>query len=103
MMNKLGFLTKISLKKKIASKWFLLANLFIVIGAIALVNVDTIIKYFGGDFNEESEILVIDNTNNYYEDYISKKLDDINLVKTFAFNAFIISTTDASLSSPTFA
>ena len=54
MMNKLGFLTKISLKKKIASKWFLLANLFIVIGAIALVNVDTIIKYFGGDFNEKS-------------------------------------------------
>lgn len=69
MMNKLGFLTKISLKKKIASKWFLLANLFIVIGAIALVNVDTIIKYFGGDFNEESEILVIDNTNNYYESF----------------------------------
>lgn len=71
MMNKLGFLTKISLKKKIASKWFLLANLFIVIGAIALVNVDTIIKYFGGDFNEESEILVIDNTNNYYESFSS--------------------------------
>ena len=69
MMNKLGFLTKISLKKKIASKWFLLANLFIVIGAIALVNVDTIIKYFGGDFNEENEILVIDNTNNYYESF----------------------------------
>lgn len=69
MMNKLGFLTKISLKKKIASKWFLLANLFIVIGAIALVNVDTIIKYFGGDFNEESEILVIDNTNSYYESF----------------------------------
>ena len=69
MMNKLSFLTKISLKKKIASKWFLLANLFIVIGSIALVNADTIIKYFGGDFNEENEILVIDNTNSYYESF----------------------------------
>lgn len=75
MMNKLSFLTKISLKKKIASKWFLIANLFIVIGAIALVNADTIIKYFGGDFNEENEILVIDNTNNYYESFSNNLIE----------------------------
>ena len=88
MMNKLGFLTKISLKKKIASKWFLLANLFIVIGAIALVNVDTIIKYFGGDFNEESEILVIDNTNNYYESF--------SLIFSIIFSIFLPYSIDSS-------
>ena len=60
MTNKLKFLTKMSLNKKIKTKWFLIANLIFAILIIGLINVDSIIKFFGGDFDETQEILVID-------------------------------------------
>ena len=62
-MNKLKYLTQISLKKKMKTKWFLLANLIMFIAIISLVNIDSIVKFFGGDFDESLDILVIDNTN----------------------------------------
>lgn len=62
MKNKLKFLTKMSLKKKIKTKWFLAANIIIAICIVGLLNVDNIVKLFGGDFNDVTEILVIDNT-----------------------------------------
>lgn len=68
MKNKLLFLTKISLKKKIATKWFIIANVIMAILIIGLVNVDSIIKVFGGDFKEENQLLVIDN-NNYFDEF----------------------------------
>ena len=68
MKNKLLFLTKISLKKKIATKWFIIANVIMAILIIGLVNVDSIIKLFGGDFKEENQLLVIDN-NNYFDEF----------------------------------
>ena len=60
-MNKLGFLTKYSLGKKIKSKWFIVVNIIILLVISALINMDSIIKLFGGDFNNNEEILVIDN------------------------------------------
>lgn len=60
-MNKLGFLTKYSLGKKIKSKWFVVVNIIILLVISALINMDSIIKLFGGDFNNNEEILVIDN------------------------------------------
>ena len=60
-MNKLGFLTKYSLGKKIKSKWFIVVNIIILVVISALINMDSIIKLFGGDFNNNEEILVIDN------------------------------------------
>ena len=60
MTNKLKFLTKMSLDKKIKTKWFLIANLIFAILIIGLINIDSIIKFFGGDFDETQEILVID-------------------------------------------
>lgn len=60
-MNKLGFLTKCSLGKKIKSKWFIVVNIIILVVISALINMDSIIKLFGGDFNNNEEILVIDN------------------------------------------
>ena len=68
MKNKLLFLTKISLKKKIATKWFIIANIIMAILIIGLVNVDSIIKLFGGEFKAENQLLVIDN-NNYFEEF----------------------------------
>lgn len=60
-MNKLGFLTKYSLGKKIKSKWFIVVNIIILLVISVLINMDSIIKLFGGDFNNNEEILVIDN------------------------------------------
>lgn len=60
MRNKLWFLTKMSLNKKIKTKWFLIANLIFAILIVGVINIDFVIKAFGGDFNEKEEILVID-------------------------------------------
>lgn len=84
MMNKLKFLTKMSLDKKIKTKWFLLANFLFAIMIVGLINIDSVIKLFGGDFDEKQEILVIDNTGHfdlfksYYEEsakYLSDYVD----------------------------
>ena len=63
MNKKLWFLTKMSLNKKIKTKWFLIANLIFLVLIVGLANIDSIIKFFGGDFNEKGEILVIDKAN----------------------------------------
>jgi len=63
MTNKLWFLTKNSLKKKMGSKWFLAANILLFVVIAGLLNIDNIISSFGGDFEEKTEILVINHTN----------------------------------------
>lgn len=89
MRNKLRFLTKMSLNKKIKTKWFLIANLIFAILIIGLINMDSIIKAFGGDFNETREILIIDEVDafskfesNYqvYKRYV-EDYDDVKLIK----------------------
>ena len=67
MKNKLLFLTRISLEKKIKSKWFIVTNILLLVLIIGLANIDSIIKFFGGDFSKTTEILVIDNTNISYD------------------------------------
>lgn len=63
MKNKLWFLIGISLKRKVKSKWFLISNLIIAILVIGLINIDSIIAAFGGDFDEKTPIYIIDETN----------------------------------------
>ncbi len=65
MKNKLMFLIKNSLNKKYKSKWFLVVNIIILIVIVSLVNIDSIIHHFGGDFNEETQFIIIDNVNIY--------------------------------------
>ena len=60
MSNKLKFLTKMSLNKKIKTKWFLVANGLFLLLIVGLINIDSIIKLFGGKFEQEQQILVID-------------------------------------------
>lgn len=67
MNKKLMFLTKMSLNKKIKTKWFYIANLIFALLIIGLINIDTIINAFGGDFEETQEIIVIDEINKYNE------------------------------------
>lgn len=89
MKNKLLFLTKMSLNKKIKTKWFLIANIIFAVLIIGLINIDTIIKAFGGDFNKTQEILIIDEVgafskfeSNYevYKKYVAD-YDDVKITK----------------------
>ena len=66
MANKFWFLTGNSLKKKLKSKWFIIVNLIILVAIVGIMNIDSIIKMFGGDFNNTNEIVIIDNTNMAY-------------------------------------
>ncbi len=67
MKNKFKFLISNSLKKKMKTKWFLVTHIFLFLAIIALVNIDNLIKTFGGDFNEDSTIHVIDNASSFDE------------------------------------
>lgn len=65
MESKFKFLTKYSLSKKIKNKWFLVVNIILLIALVALTNIDSIVNYFGGDFNESTKISIIDNSGYY--------------------------------------
>ncbi len=65
MKTKLKFLVKQSLGKKIKTKWFKIANILVLICLIAIANIDRIVTFFGGDFEEKQEIILIDHTNSY--------------------------------------
>ncbi len=65
--NKLKLLIKEGLKKKINTKWFKVVNLILLIVIPLIINIDSIIKFFGGDFNDPVVINVIDNTNKFYD------------------------------------
>ena len=67
MKNKLKFLVGISLKRKIKTKWFAIANILLALAIIAVANIDHIITYFGGDFDDKTKIYVIDNTDKAYD------------------------------------
>ena len=71
MSKKLKYLTKMSLDKKMKSKWFYVANIILCIIIVGIINVDSIIKLFGGDFDEETNIIVVDNTNYVYEEFVN--------------------------------
>lgn len=64
MKSKLWYLTSVSLKRKMKTKWFLLANIIICLGIMAVFNIESIIKFFGGDFDEETLVYVMDSSNN---------------------------------------
>lgn len=78
MKNKLEYLTKVSLKRKICTKWFAVANILIALIIIAALNIDSIITFFGGDFNEKTKIYVIDNTT-YSYDIFKEQLNSIDI------------------------
>ena len=67
MKTKLKYLIKNSLSKKMKTKWFVIANVILFVVIAGLINIDSIIKFFGGDFNDKLEIMVIDNIVSYEE------------------------------------
>ena len=69
MKNKLKFLIGVSLKKKIKSKWFLVANIIIALLIIGITNIDSIITLFGGDFNNKTTVYIVDETKNIKDSF----------------------------------
>ena len=67
MKNKLKFLVGVSLKRKIKTKWFAIANILIALVIVALANIDHIISFFGGDFDKTTKTYVVDNTDISFE------------------------------------
>lgn len=63
MKSKLNYLIGISLNRKIKTKWFMIANIILAIVITGIINIDSIITFFGGDFNDTRNLYVIDETN----------------------------------------
>lgn len=93
MTNKLKFLTKISLRRKINTKWFVIANVIFAILIIGLLNIDSVISFFGGDFDETQIIYVQDNTNKTY-DILKAQNDSYKNLTNDEENAFKLEKTN---------
>lgn len=76
MLRKFFYLVKISFNKKLKSKWFIAVNVILAIAMFALFNLNSIITFFGGDFDKSLEILVYDKTDISY-DYLKNNLTNL--------------------------
>ena len=76
-----------SLNKKIKTKWFLIANLIFAILIVGLLNIDSVIKFFGGDFDDVQEILVIDEVGVYdqFKLYYEEGYSIFNIIRVGSF------------------
>ena len=72
MSRKFLYLTKMSFKKKVCSKWFVLVNVLLALVVIALFNINSIIAFFGGDFDQTIHVYVVDEGGHFdtFEKYI---------------------------------
>ncbi len=86
--NKLWFLTKYSLDKKIKTKWFLIANIIIFIVLLLGANINTIITAVGGDFSNKEELIFVNNEDIDMEKvsfYISEASKSFDLEEKYEF------------------
>lgn len=83
MKNKLWYLIKTGLKKKLSSKWFIIINILLLILIPMIINIDRIIKFFGGEFNEPTNVYVVDNVGVYdlFENNMNKAISLTNDIK----------------------
>ena len=66
MNRKFLYLTKVSLRKKFKTKWFVITNIILAVAIILLLNINSIVSFFGGDFDSKTNIIVVDNNTNSY-------------------------------------
>lgn len=71
MKNKLMFLIGEGIKRKVNTKTFKIVNIILILAIPILINIDTIIKFFGGDFDTATEVYINDETNNLYDTFIN--------------------------------
>ncbi len=67
MKNKFKFLTKDSIKRKINTKSFKITNIVLFIVIAVLINLDSIVKLFGGDFDKLTKVYIVDEMGIYDE------------------------------------
>ncbi len=67
LKNKLKYLVDVSLKRKLHTKWFMIANIVLALIIVAVINIDSVIRFFGGDFDEAVSVYVIDETGVSFE------------------------------------
>ena len=87
MKNKFKFLTKESIKKKIGSKSFKIVNIVLLLIVVGITNLDSIVKFFGGDFNEPVNIYVVDEAGVY--DSFKAVMDNSYLDTLQSYNATV--------------
>lgn len=66
MTKKFFYLMKISFNKKLKSKWFIAVNIILALSLFALLNLNSIITFFGGEFDKPLKVFVYDKTNISY-------------------------------------
>ncbi len=66
MNRKFLYLTKVSLRKKFKTKWFVITNIILAVAIILLLNINSIVSFFGGDFDSKTNIIVVDNGTDSY-------------------------------------
>ena len=62
---KLNYLISVSFKRKVKTKWFLVANILLALAIVLVINIDSVISFFGGDFDEKTKVYVVDNADAY--------------------------------------
>ena len=67
MNRKFLYLTKVSLRKKFKTKWFVITNIILAVAIVLLLNINSIVSFFGGDFDSKTSIIVVDNNTNSYD------------------------------------
>ena len=82
MKNKLKYLAKTSLKRKVDTKWFKIVNVLLCIIIVCVLNIDSIISFFGGDFNEKNTVYVIDNMDGNVYDVFKSQIDSSTTMLT---------------------
>ena len=76
MTRKFFYLVKLSFNKKLKSKWFIAVNIILAISLFALFNLNSIITFFGGEFDKPLKVLVYDKTNISYP-YLKNNIDSL--------------------------
>ena len=69
MKNKFLFLVKNSISRKVKNKTFIIVNILLLVAFVSLFNIDKIVLFFGGNFNKVNNIMVVDNTNEFYDTF----------------------------------
>ena len=91
MTSKFWYLMKQSLIKKIKTKWFLFANIILAFVIVGLLNLDSIISFFGGDFSIDVEIVLL-SVDTRTEVRIQKAMDNLMRGRTSFIIAHRLST-----------
>lgn len=98
MNHKFTYLIKHSLNRKLKSKWFLIANLILAIAIIGLININSLITFFGGDFNQPQNLMIVDNTGEAYDLFVTNlNTIDSTIYENHSFNITQIDTYSKTL------